>query len=436
MNIVIAGAGKVGFNLAKALSIIHNVTIIDKNLEALYSIQENLDILTIRGDLENITTYSKCSDKNIDLFIAVTDIDNVNLVSIMMADSIFNISRRFIRLQKTFFSKDVLKSKFNIDEVILPQKLASENIASLLYYPQANNVKFFNYTDYRLMSIRLSENITVCSVSSDAFIIVGIERDKVFFIPKEDDYIQANDLVYFFGLEDNIANFCSNINLSVNNNIQKCVVFGGEDLGISISKALLNINRDVKLVEKDLTLCTKADEELNGKATIINSKYGTENIFDDEHFDSADIFIAATKNDEFNIIKCLEAKEKGINKVVAINNAMEYYSLMHTLGIIVARGPKMTAYNKIMEEINSSGVIIQKTFCGAKAIVYMRKIFQNSHLINKTIKYKTIKNTSILFLRDNILIKFNKNIILQQDDVIVVFTLINYDDIAKKWIYE
>jgi len=171
-----------------------------------------------------------------------------------------------------------------------------------------------------------------------------------------------------------------------------------------------------------LALCELADEELEGKATVVNSKYSSTDIFEEEGFSEADIFIAATKNDEFNIIKCLEAKEYGIPKVVAINNELQYYNLMHSLGIVVVRGPKISAYNTIMEEISSTGVVIQKSFCGAKGIVFMRRIFHNSKLINKKIKPLEIEDVLVFYIRDGLLHRFDEKIILQEYDLIVSFS--------------
>jgi len=433
MNIIIAGAGKVGFNLAKALCIGHNVTIIDKNSEALHRIQESLDILPMKGDVENSKTYQNFVDKRVDLFIAVTNIDNVNLISTLMAESVLDIKRKFVRLQNHFFGDDAIKEKLQIDKMIFPIKLASKSIASLLDYPKANNIKFFKYTDYRLASIRVSNDI---SYIEQNFNIIGVERDKNFIIPFDEDIIRKDDLVYFFGLDEDVRAACSQLDTIDKSKIQKCVVFGGGELAISISKELLKIGRDVKLVEKDLELCEWADEELKGKASVINSKYGTIDLFEEEGLNSADFFIAATNNDEFNIIKSLEAQEKGINKVLAINNEMEYYNLMHSLGIIVARGPKMSAYNTIMEHIDSSGVVIQKSFCGAKAVVFMRKIFPNSKLINRKIKPLKANNSNIFYIRENKFYPFDEKITLFENDLLIAFSNTQNSTKIKQWIYE
>jgi len=436
MNIIIAGAGKVGFNLAKTLCVGHNVTIIDKNSEALHRIQESLDILPMMGDVEDSNIYQHFLDKEIDLFIAVTNIDNVNLIATLMADSVLKIDRRFVRLQKHFFADTMVQEKLNIDKMIFPIKLASKAIASLLNYPKANNVKFFKYTDYRLISVRASKELEPFVMDSRAPAIVGLERDKSFFIPSQDEKIFPNDLLYFFGIEDDIKEMCNILDYSSEQEIQKCVVFGADELGISISKELVDSGMNVKLIDTELALCENADEILEGKASVVNLKYGDTTLFEDEGLSEADIFISATNNDEYNIIKCLDAQDKGISKVMAINNEMEYYSLMHSLGIIVVRGPKMSAYNTIMEHISSSGVIIEKSFCGSKATVYMRKIFPNSKLIDKKIKPISVNKSKIYYMREYKLIEFKEKTTLQEDDLVIAFCTNNESSSVKQWIYE
>ncbi len=437
MNIIIAGAGKVGFNLAKTLCIGHNVTIIDKNSEALDRIQESLDILPLRGDVEDPKTYESFADKTIDLFIAVTNIDNVNILATVMAELVIKIDRKFVRLQHNLYHTEAIKEKLSINRIIYPLELASKAIASLLAYPKANNIKLFKYTKHKLISVMVSSRFVPQMFGAENFTIVGIERKKEFFIPKDEDVeIFPNDLVYLFGLEEEIRAVCQKLELETNHEIQKCVVFGGEELGVAISKELLNVGRSVKLVEKNLVNCEKADEALEGKASIINSKYTSHDLFEDEGLESADIFIAATNNDEYNIIKCLEAKESGIKKVLAINNEMEYYNLMHTLGIIVVRGPKMSAYNTIMEEISSTGVVIQKSFCGAQAVIFMRKVFANSKLVGKEMKPLKLNKSRLFFMRDEIIIPLNSDIILQESDLIIAFCTTKESAKVKQWIYE
>jgi len=436
VNIIITGAGKVGFNLAKNLSIAHNVTVIDINSEALHRIQEDIDILAINGDVEDIKTFERIKDKDIDLFIAVTNIDNTNLVSSLVADSVLHIDKKIVRLKKESFNNQNVKDKFNVDKLIFPVELASKAILSLLMYPKANNVKYFKYTKHELISVMVSSDFKPLSLNQSAFKIVGIERDEEFFIPNIDDIeILPNDLVYFFGLEEDIKIIYDELGIDSDIDIRKCVVVGGNNLGVAIAKRLSDSGCSVKLLEKDLKLCEVADEILGGRVSIINTKYNPHDIFKNESLHNADIFVAATADDEFNIIKSLEAKESGIKKVVAINNDLEYYGLMHSLGIVVIRGPKISAYNKIMEEINSTKIVIQKNFCGSKATIFIRKIFPDSKLINSTIKVANIDGVAIFCIRDEKLYDLDE-VVLEIDDLIVAFATLNSSKKIKKWIYE
>ncbi len=437
MNIIIAGAGKVGFNLAKTLSIGHNVTIIDKNSDALQRIQENLDILPIKGNLENPSTYESFLDTKIDLFIAVTNLDEANIISSLVAGDILNIDKKLIRLKNSFFAKSSIKEKLEVDEVVFPVELASNSVVRLLDYPKANNVKSFEYTNLKLISFFVSNSHEAFRLeNSEKVQIVGIERDREFILYKNIETISQNDLVYIFGDEEEIKKICKEYEQNSPDEIKRCVVFGGDRLGVDIAKKLAEAKKEVKLVEKDLALCNRATEELEGKVSVINSKYGVTSLFEEEGLVFADMLISATKDDEYNIIKCIEAKEKGIKKVLAINNQNEYYSLMHSLGIVVVRGPKMSAYNTIIEKISLNWVVVEKYFCGGKGVTYKRKIFSNSPLIGKSIKKLDIDDKLTLIIRDEKIYSINELDSVEENDLIFSFCKKNVAPKVKTWIYE
>jgi trk system potassium uptake protein TrkA len=435
MNIIIAGAGTVGFNLAKTLCIGHDVTVIDQNEEALHRIQESLDILPVHGNIEDSQTYEPFKHLDIDLFIAVTNIDNVNLIATMIADSTLSIDKTIVRLQKYFKDVFVIKEKMGVDDVIFPIRSATKGVMSLLNYPKANNIKLFRYTKHKLISIKATQALSLVNLHSQECVVIGIERDKEFFIPSSESSILVDDLVYFFGAEEEIRKVSQSLESSHTQSIEKCVVYGGDSLGVSIAKALLETGRDVKLIEKDLDLCIAVDQELEGKATVINAKYGSHELFEEENLDQADMFVATSKNDEFNIIKCLEAKEKGIEKIIAINNDMEYYNLMHSLGIVATRGPKISAYHQIMEKIDSRSVVIQKWFCGSKAVVLLRKITSASNFVNKKIKPIRQDGSSTYYIREESISLFDEEMLLLEGDIIIIFTKGKVLPKLKQWIY-
>lgn len=436
MDIIIAGAGKVGFNLTKTLSIGHNVTVIDKNGEALKRLQESLDMLPIQGNIEDPQTYEKLMDKNFDLFIAVTNSDDANIISTIIANDTIEIARKFIRLENDFFARSSIKEKIGIDKTVFPAQLTSKSIATLLKYPKANNVKAFKHTKFKLISVRISKNIEPLILNYDNVALVGVERMKNFIIPKKDEMLQPNDLIYLFGDNENIKIICAQLETTAPIKIQKCVIFGADNLSINIAQILIENNIKVKIIEKDIKLCEIAEEKLEGKAMIIDSKYASGTLYEDEGLIEADMVLVATNNDEYNIIKAIEAQEHGINKVVVINNDIQYYNIMHTLGLVVVRGPKITAYYSILENIDSNGIITERKYCGGKATFFMRKIFPNSKLIGKTIKaVKIPDHLSLFIIRDEELIEFDQKITIQEKDNIISFCTTDFATKTKVWMY-
>ena len=381
MEIIIAGAGRVGFRLAQVLSAQHNVTIMDKNVNALNNIQESIDVMTLAGNVQDPDSYDRLLDKHVDLFIAVTDIDEINLVSAMIVGEKLQVERKIIRLQNEFFAHSSIAEKIAVTDTVFPYRQTAASIKALLDYPRANNVKSFAQTPMKLVSVRANFHhgthaVAVNSINSKQAVVVGIDRKKNFHVPTLSESIHHDDMVYFFGEEEAVQELCNRFDHKMPSKINQIVIFGADTLGVEIAKVLAETNASVKLIEKDLIKCHKAAELLQGSALVINSKYGDFRLYHDEGLKNAQMLIASTTNDEENIIKCIEAKEHGIDKVVAINNDIEYYHLMHSLGLVIVRGPKTNAFYSIIEAIGSSSAVTEKHFCGGAAVCFMRR-FQN-----------------------------------------------------------
>ncbi|WP_281951664.1 NAD-binding protein [Nitrosophilus kaiyonis] len=436
MNIIIAGAGQVGFRLAKNLSIKHNIHIIDKNKDALSRLSESLDVMPIFGNIEDPDTFKSLIDSKFDIFIAVTDNDEANILSTLIADDIIDVEKKIIRLRNPYFAKSSISKKLNINEAVFPFVLAAKSIKSLIDFPKANNIKDFIFSPYKLVSLQITEpQITeISKIISQKIVVVGIEREKRFFIPNENEKLQENDLVYIFGDEKEIKNICQILNKKAPKEIKKIAIFGANLLGIEIAKVFLEKKVDIKIIEKDENLCKKASEALQDKAMIINSKYIEHTIYEEENIKNADMVISTSNDDEDNIIRCLEAKEYNVKKTVAINNNIEFYNLMHKLGIIAVRGPKTSAYYSILEKIGSSNIITEKHFCGGRGTIFMRKIFPNSPLIGKTIKPLKMEDSLLFFIRDGIIKKFDHKIELKEADIIVVFLKSYLEGKINRWI--
>ncbi len=439
MNIIIAGAGRVGYRLAKTLSFKHNVTVIDKNAEALSVLLESIDVLSITGNIEDPDTYHSLLNRSFDIFIAVTDSDEANILSTLIADDVIDAKKKIIRLKNAYFAKSSIAEKLGVSDAVFPFVTTAKSIRALLDFPKANNVKEFIYTDYKLISVFVQndalEGEEIGRFNEERCRVVGLEREKRFFIPDERETIRQHDLLYFFGKAENIRRLCSEIDTKMPRKIDRITIFGANLLGLEIAKSLAERSVQIKVIEKDTHLCKKASQLLQDRASVINSRYIEHAVFDEEQIAHSDMIISTDSEDEENIVRCLEAKERGIERTVAINNDVEHYELMHKLGIIASRGPKTNAYYAILEKIGSSAVISEKHYCGGRAAVFSRKIFENSPLIGKTIKPLKERGIESFVLSQGEIVPFLQKRTLERDDVLFVFLDSEKEERVKRWIY-
>jgi trk system potassium uptake protein TrkA len=433
MTIIIAGAGRVGFRLARTLSNKHNVIIMDQNEEALKRLNESIDALTLFANVEDPKSYESLTGKKYDLFIAVTDSDEINLVCSLIANEKIEASRTIIRLKNQFFAKSSIASKIGITDAVFPLSMVAYSLQSLVLHPGASNVKCFKGLPFKLISIKATfegeDGIPVENLSSEALHVVGIDRQKSFFIPTQRDQIRTGDTVYCFGEPETIQAKTTSLHVKAPRSVKTAVIFGASDLGITLAQALVDQDITVKLIEKDVNLCNQAANLLQHDVTVINSKYGDFRLFEEEGLLSVDMLIAATPNDNENIVKCIEAKSMGINRVIAINNDIEHYKLMHTLGLIALRGPKMNAFYAIMEIINSNVNVDERLFCGGSAICFMR------HFQSAT-QPKLLNNAKTLSfcIQDGRICTSGQSLNENQPFSIVTFTDRQSEDSVRSWI--
>jgi len=438
MDIMIAGAGTVGYSLARSLSFQHSVIVIDKDKSKLDRLDEDIDILVIHGDVEDPKTYASILYERVDLFIAVTDSDEANLLSTLVVEDVVSVKRKIVRLKNEGFLKSHVLDKLGIDYAVFPDLTTANKVKALLTFPKANNVKVFHQTRQKLISIKVQHNeanqYRIGELCSDEVMVVGIEREKVFFLPKYDEPLRQNDLVYLFGNAAAIEKIAFKLDEKMPTSIKKVVIFGANTLAQKIAHVLMEKNLDIKMIEKDRGLCQEASAFLEGRVSIINAAYDDHRLFEEEGVKYADMVIAAGQNDEKNIVKCVEAQEYGIQKVVAINNDKSYYNLMHKMGVVVVRGSKAGAHYAILEKISSSAIVTQRLYCGGAAVLFMRKIYPDSLLIGKRIPH-SVKGALCQMIRGDKLYNPDALERFEEGDIVVVFAAYDQKEEMESWIY-
>jgi len=444
MKIIIAGAGKVGYMVAKNFMNNNDVTIIDKNAGAIKKIEENLDVMAICGDIENPHTYISV-DSEIDLFVAVTDSDEVNMIAALIIDKIAKVEKKIVRLKNSFFADELVSERLGINHFVIPSFEAAQPFKYLVDFPHARNVKSFEYTKALLISVKIPENFESTIISSfiselhNKIVVSGIERDGSFYVPTQADMINANDLIYFYAYPSAIKD----LQFSVYNSdepeheIRNCVIFGADSLGLEIAKVLIKKDLNIQIVDKDLEKCENANLILKDKVTVIKSTYDSDHMLE-ENGVVPDLLIVSSGNDEYNITKCMEAKYNHIKKVITINNDIAYSKLMRNLNLEVVRGEKINAYYSILEKTESSKVLIKRQFCGGEGMMMLKKIFSDSKLIGEKISLplKIEESGNFYLQRDNEIFLYSNIEEFHKNDKFVVFTEIKNSELISKWLHQ
>ena len=435
---MIAGAGTVGYSLAQTLSRKHNIIVVDKNMYSLSRLEESIDILTLHGNIDDPKTFQNLHTHELDLFIAVTDSDEANLISTLIIDDVIKVKKKIIRLKNSYFSKSSVLEKLNIDDAIFLDDLTAEKFEALFDHAKANNVKRFSHTDHQLVSIRVAcdqgVKRSVADLTKINVQVLGIERERQYFVPSSSEIIQPSDLIYFFGKREAIETLSFLLNTIMPAKIKKVAIFGANPLAQKIAETLLSKNLDIKMIDKDREACREASENLQDRISIINVAYDEHHLFEDEGLKNADMVIAAGANDEKNIVKCIEAKEYGVEKVLAINNDRAYYNLMHTLGIVVVRGSKIGAYYAILEKISSTAVVTERHFCGGQGVIFMRKVDSTATFLGKETIHCTIEQCFMCLLREDEILTLDDAGVFQEGDILVVSAHAKKEEKIQKWI--
>ena len=266
MNIIICGAGRVGYTIAKQLSDQgHSITVIDQSSEDIQKIDEALDVKAIVGKATYPTILEKADASDADMIIAVTRNDEINMVICQIAFSIFNIPKKIARIR----SQDYLNPKFTkvynkenlpIDVIISPEIEIAKSIQRKLEAPGALDSVPFADNKIRLLEILINENCKLINIKLNELTkkhpkldanIIGIIRDDKFIIPKKDNDIKVNDKIYVIinssQMAETLELFGHTEKIS-----KKILIIGGGNIGFNLAKNLEEIlySSIVKIIEK------------------------------------------------------------------------------------------------------------------------------------------------------------------------------------------
>lgn len=408
MKIIIAGAGEVGFHLAKLLSFeSQEITLIDTKKESLVYAIDHLDIRVVKGDATSIAVLKDSKIDSSDLFIAVTSSETTNITACVLAKQL-GARRTIARISNSEFieNKEIVGfSKFGIDELISPESLAAGEIELLLNQYGFNDSYEFEGGALTMLSLRLSRTATFVEKTVEEaaksfpelhFVPIAIQRfgTQYTIIPRGDTQFKEGDKVIFItseGGDKELFELSGKVKIDINN----IMILGGSKIGLKTAKDLSESKFKVKLVESNKDRAFELADELP-KALIINGDGRNSELLEEENIGNMDAFIAVTGNSETNIMSCLVAKSKGVKKTIALVENMDYYQLSHSIGIDTLINKKLLAANNIFRYIRKGEVVAMTKLNNMNAELLEFVVKPKSKITHKQIRALDFPRSAII----------------------------------------
>ena len=447
LNIIIVGGGKVGVTLVEQLAQEgHDITIIDQNAKVVESITNTYDAMGVIGNGASYSTQIEAGIENADLFIAVTNSDELNLLCCTVAKRAGNLAA-IARVRTPDYSKEVdyFIEKLGLAMIINPDYVSSRVIAKILTLPTALDVTSFSHGRVNLVRIELPEdnplcNRTIADLGRDGIIqqtvICAIERDGKIHIPSGDFIIRAGDIISFAASQRESRQFLKRIGFKTGQ-VKTCMIVGGGRAGYYAAELLIKAGINVRVIEINKSRCEKLSELLP-EATVIHGDGTSEELLKEEGIENVDAFIPLTGIDEENILLSLHAKKVSHAKVITRltrNNFMEVVSGLD-LGSVLY--PKYITSEAIIAYVrarnNSKGCNIETLYhmfdSRAEAIEF--KVEKASDVVDVPLsKLSLKKDLLIAFInrKGKIIIPKGQDMIKIGDTVMIVTTHKGFKDI-------
>ena len=434
MRILIVGAGIVGYNLAQELSHEgHDIAIVDQDPERVRRITETLDVMAVEGNACLPSVLMKAGIKSSEMLIAVTEKDEINLLSCFLA-SRFEVPKRFARLRNMeFTAKDSIFSpeEIFIDQAINPGQIIVETILKILETPGVVSVAEFADGEVLLREFDVPENAPIAGktiedirniTQMDSFLIVAIVRDGELVIPKDQDILQAGDRFYTLIDKEFLPFLLPMMNRTMDQ-VEKIIIYGATSTSTQLALALEENMRDVCIIEPSREKAHRAADQLT--RTVVQHGSGTDmDLFNEINMKDADFFLALSHDDENNILSALLAKKYGAKRALVITHDPEYLPILDSIGMDITINPRLITVSAILKHLRK-GQVMSVFKLIEDAEVMEIGVQEDSSIANKQIGKINFPKGAIIgaLLRQGEMLLPNDEVTIEAGDSVIVVAL-------------
>lgn len=369
MHIVIIGGGKVGKELASALPAKgHSVVVVEKDPARAEELIKILDVVVINEDGANMATLHKAKIKQADIVIAVTQIDELNLMACMMAKKV-NVPVTIARVRNPEGSDNIADTGFTqaevgVDHVINPERTTALELAKLIHFPDAAEIEYFAKGSVIMLAVTVGQEFEITDHLLEQVplppgcIVVGIKRnDGTTIIPSGKDKIRAGNKVYLVG-SGAVMRQASWLLHCEETIIRNVLILGGDTVGFNLASILeqsVEQGFKIKLIEKDSLRCEELNRKLN-KTVVLKGDSKDVSFFNNEEFAEADVIVAVTGDDRTNLVAAVLGQRLGAKKIICEISDIAYSKAYDAIGIENYVNPHLLTASKILRFTRTQNV--------------------------------------------------------------------------------
>ena len=437
MNIIICGAGRVGFTIAKLLSEQnHSITVIDQSSEDIQKIKDSLDVNAIVGKATYPSILEKAKAVDTDMIIAVTRNDEINMLICQIGYTAFNIPKKIARIRSQNYLDPKFKKLYNkdnlpIDVIISPELEIAKSLQRKLEAPGALDNIPFAENKIRLLEILINKDCPIKNIKLNELTkkfpeleanILGVIRKDKFILLKKNDIIEENDKAYVVinssQMQQTLTAFGHNEKIS-----SKILIIGGGNIGFNLAK---NIEESfesarIKIIEKDKKRAEFIANELNN-TIIINGNGLDEDVLSEANLEEIETVLALTNDDEDNLmLSVLVEKFSKEKRTMALINKSNYSLLQSSLKINDLIDPRMSTVSSILKHVHKGTIETAYSILNGEYEVIEAEIIETSELINKELKNANLPDEIRIgaILRDNEIIIPRSDFVFKKNDTVV-----------------
>ncbi len=398
MKIIIVGAGEVGHNLCTTLAAAgHNVTLIEQSEERCQKLDEEQNARIITGNGSSARQLVDVEVAKCDAFLAMTSDDRTNVISCSLAKGL-GAKNTIARIHdETYSDNSVINYQlhFGIDLLVNPEAICAVELAKEIRSAGRVAVENFARGQIEVQQQRVAKGSRLIGkklkdLKLDARVRIGyIQRGRDSEVASADTVLEEDDMVTLFGHPEELFTLRERFDPKHKIDVSRVVLFGGSETAISLIRLLTNPRFKVRVIEKDPAKCRKIAERFPN-ITVINGDATSLRLLEEEQIGSSDFFVACTKDDEENILTCLQAAKLGADHVQLVVNKGDYDQLLGILktmlGIEVLVSPRQATAEFMLRNLSADSSTKLAEVPGGVGQIVEVKIQHSSPCVGKMVK--------------------------------------------------